>query len=201
MRDSLVLATRNLKKQKEMQELVVDLRLRILTLRDFPDCPDVVEDGTTFLENAIKKAVEVSAHTDCLALADDSGLEVDALGGAPGIFSARYARGDESTDEENLQKVLNELWDTPPEERTGRFVCAAVLAQHGNVLFTTRQTIDGIIVNEPKGCGGFGYDPIFFYPPYGKTLAEATPDEKHAVSHRGKALREVTRFLINLWTE
>lgn len=201
MKDALVLATRNLKKQKEMQELVEGFGLRVLTLRDFPDCPETVEDGLTFQENALKKALEVSIHTGCLALADDSGLEVDALKGAPGVYSARYARGEESTDEENLLKVLLEMQDVPQEKRTARFVCAAVLAQDGKALFATRQTVEGEIAFEPQGDGGFGYDPIFFYPPYGKTLAQCASEEKHAVSHRGKAMREVISYLLNLWAE
>ena len=195
MKNTLVLATRNTKKQKELQELVENLGFRILTLRDFPDCPEVVEDGNTFLENAQKKALAVANHTHCLALADDSGLEVVALGGKPGVYSARYARGEESTDDENLQKVLKELSDIPTASRTGRFVCAAVLAMENQVLFSTRQTVEGIITTESQGEGGFGYDPIFYYPPYGKTLAEVSSEEKHAVSHRGKAMREVMEFL------
>lgn len=201
MQSKLVLATRNEKKQKEMQELVEGLDLLILTLRDFPDCPEVVEDGSTFMENAQKKAIEVSIHVNGLALADDSGLEVDALGGKPGVFSARYARGDRSTDEENLQKVLDELRGVPIENRKSRFVCAAVLAEKGQILFTTQKTVEGEIADEPQGENGFGYDPIFYYPPYGKTLAEVTAEEKHAISHRGQALRDVTEYLIRLWTE
>ncbi|MBN2327130.1 MAG: XTP/dITP diphosphatase [Candidatus Omnitrophica bacterium] len=197
MKENLVLATRNRKKQQEMEQLVDGLDLQILTLRDFPDCPEVIEDGATFVENARKKAVEVSLHTGEMALADDSGLEVDALDGAPGVYSARYARGEESTDEENTQKVLDELGNAPSSKRRGRFVCAAVLAKDGKVLFSTEQTVEGVIASEPKGKGGFGYDPIFYYPPYGKTLAEASPEEKHAVSHRGKALREVCAYLKN----
>jgi XTP/dITP diphosphohydrolase len=192
---TIVLATRNAKKQRELQQMLQGVNWSVLTLADFPACPEVIEDGRTFLENAAKKAVAVSHHTGHLTLADDSGLEVDALQGAPGVYSARYARGEDSTDEENLQKVLLELQETPDAQRTARFVCAAVLAKGNELLFSTQATVAGIITREKRGEGGFGYDPIFFYPPYGKTLAQVSAHEKHEVSHRGKALRQVVEFL------
>ncbi len=195
MNKTLVLATRNQNKQREMQQLLDGSGWNVLTLKDYPNCPEVVEDGTTFLENARKKAVEVSSYCGVMALADDSGLSVDALDGAPGVYSARYARGEDSTDADNNARVLNELQGVPREKRSGRFVCAAVLANGNDVLFSTEQTVDGIIQTELSGSGGFGYDPLFFYPPYHKTLAEATAEEKNAVSHRGKAMRAVAAFL------
>lgn len=191
----LLVATRNLKKQRELDELLANLNWDVLSLRDFPGCPEAVEDGETFIENAAIKAKVASQHSGLIALADDSGLEVDALGGKPGVYSARYARGEGSTDEENLIQVLQELKDVPPEERTGRFVCAVVIAQGAEILFQTRATVEGVITKAPRGKGGFGYDPIFYYPPFGKTLAEVTPDEKHGVSHRGQALRQSVNFL------
>jgi XTP/dITP diphosphohydrolase len=197
MKNSIVLATRNLKKQKEMQQLVENIGRQVLTLREFPDCPEVIEDQDSFLGNSEKKAIEVSQFTGCLTIADDSGLEVDALNGDPGVYSARYANGEDSTDEENLQKVLQELIGVPNEKRTARFVCATALAQDGKVLFTTCQTVEGIITLEKHGDGGFGYDPIFYYPPYGKTLAQVDAEDKHAISHRGKAMRQVLEFLQN----
>lgn len=198
MNKTLVLATRNQNKQREMQQLLDGSGWQVLTLKDYPDCPEVIEDGRTFVENARKKAVEVSLHCGVMALADDSGLSVDALDGAPGVYSARYAKGEESTDADNNARVLSELEGVPREKRAGRFVCAAVLANGGDVLFSTEQTVEGIVQTELSGSGGFGYDPLFFYPPYNKTLAEATAEEKNAISHRGKAMRAVAAFLETL---
>jgi len=192
---TLLLATRNAGKQKEMQELLRDAGWKVLSLRDFPDCPEVEETGHTFLDNARKKAQVVSEHSGLLALADDSGLEVDALGQAPGVFSARYARGESSTDEENINRVLAEMQGIPETERAARFVCAAVLARGDAVVFSTVQTVEGILTVASRGAGGFGYDPIFFYPPDQKTFAELSSLEKNGISHRGKAMREVIRFL------
>ncbi len=194
MTNTILLATRNPKKQSELEELLSGLGWNVVTLRDFPDSPEVEETGKTFVENAILKAVAASTHSGLLALADDSGLAVDALDGGPGIYSARYAKGEDSTDEENLQKVLDELEGVPAEKRSGRFVCAAVLAQGDEVMFATEQCVEGFIADSPSGEGGFGYDPIFFYPPFGKTFAEVPIEEKHAVSHRGQALAEVKIF-------
>ncbi|HOJ62474.1 MAG TPA: RdgB/HAM1 family non-canonical purine NTP pyrophosphatase [bacterium] len=192
---TLLLATRNLKKQKELQDLAAGLDWRILTLRDFPGCPEIIEDGNTFLQNATKKAVEISRHTGQLTLADDSGLEVEALGNAPGVYSARYARGEGSTDEENLRRVLMELGDTPEVRRAARFVCAAVIARGGEVCFSTVRSVEGRITSAPRGTNGFGYDPIFYYPPFGQTFAEIDTARKHSVSHRGQAMKAVIEFL------
>jgi XTP/dITP diphosphohydrolase len=195
MNKNIVLATRNQHKQREMQQLLNNTGWQVFSLQDFPNCPEVTEDGDTFLANAAKKAIEVSTHCGVYALADDSGLVVDALNGAPGVYSARYAHGEDSTDEENNARVLKELEGIPHEKRTARFVCAAVLADGNNVLFSTEQTVEGFIQTEQSGEGGFGYDPLFFYPPYNKTLAQATAEEKNAVSHRGKSMRAVAQFL------
>ncbi len=192
---TILLATRNSKKQKELQDLLDGSKWKVLSMRDFPDCPDVEEDGETFLENAEKKAHAVSNYSGLITLADDSGLEVDALNKAPGVRSARYSNGDHSTDEGNIVRVLEELKMVPRIQRTARFVCAIVIAHRGDLLFTTQKTVEGIITDRPIGTNGFGYDPIFYYPPFGKTFAESAAEEKHAVSHRGKALREVTIFL------
>jgi len=195
MEKILLLATKNRKKQKELQELLDDSGWRVIALSDFPDCPGAVENGRTFEENARIKAVAASTHTGLLTLADDSGLEVDALNQAPGIYSARYARGKNSTDEENTAKVLAEMKDVPGEQRTARFVCAAVIARGEEILFTTQQTVEGFIAREPRGSGGFGYDPIFYYPPIGQNFAEIPSEKKHSVSHRGKAMRAAVEFL------
>lgn len=195
MTKPLLIATRNEKKQQELQTLIQPLGWRVLTLRDFPDCPDVEEDGLTFEANAGKKAVAASLYSGLLTLADDSGLEVDAMNGRPGVYSARYARGEGSTDEENLLKVLEEMQGVPENRRTARFVCAAAVALKEDILFSTRGTVEGILTTAPRGEGGFGYDPIFYYPPFGKTLAEVPSSDKHTVSHRGKALAQVIEFL------
>lgn len=195
MSKTLLIATRNQKKQKELQELLSEIGWNVVTLCDYPDSPDVEENGETFLANAELKAVAASQHTGLLTLADDSGLAVDALDGRPGIYSARYAKGEASTDEENLQKVLDEMQGVPVERRMARFVCAAVLAQGEKVVFSTEQNVEGFLTESPGGDGGFGYDPIFYYPPFGKTFAEVPIEEKHSVSHRGQALAEVKAFL------
>jgi XTP/dITP diphosphohydrolase len=193
----LVVATRNRKKERELRDLLVGSGWEVRSLAEMPGTPEVVEDGNTFLENARKKAIEVSLATHFVTLADDSGLEVDALGGAPGVCSARYAalKGQPASDEANCQCVLREMQGIPDDNRMARFVCAAVIAEEGNVVFETVQTVDGMIAREPRGSGGFGYDPIFFYPPFGSTFGEVSLDQKHAVSHRSKALAAVCRFL------
>lgn len=195
MPKTLLLATRNLGKQKEIQKILEYLDWQVLTLRDFPGCPEVEETGSTFLENAELKATAYSNHTGVLTLAEDSGLEVDALGKKPGIYSARYARGEGSTDEENIDRVLEEMCGVPTERRSARFVCAAVIAQNQDLLFSTLQTVEGLVAEEKHGNQGFGYDPIFYYPPLLKHFAELTAETKNAVSHRGKALEEIYQFL------
>ncbi|MBD3266437.1 RdgB/HAM1 family non-canonical purine NTP pyrophosphatase [bacterium] len=201
MEKCLLLATGNPKKRKEMEELAAGMGWEIKTLREFPDCAEAVEDGDTFIENARKKALHYAPYTKLLTLADDSGFEVDALDGRPGVYSSRYARGEGSTDQENLEKVLMEMGEVPDPQRAARFVCVAVLATaEGAILHETRQTVEGMVAHEPRGEGGFGYDPIFYYPPFKKTFAEVPAEDKHAVSHRGKAMREIVRFL-SQWEE
>lgn len=195
MDNQLVLATKNAAKRREMEALLSGSGWRVLTLKDYPDCPDVIEDGETFLDNAAKKAREISLHTGLLAVADDSGLEVEALGNRPGVYSARYARGEGSTDEENNAKVLEEMREVPDERRHARFVCAAAAAAGGEVLFTAEERVEGYLTRRLHGTGGFGYDPLFYYPPYKRTFAELLPEDKNRVSHRGKAMREVAQFL------
>lgn len=150
------------------------------------------EPGTTFQENAALKAAYYAAFTSELVFADDSGLEVDALGGAPGVYSARYA-GENATDAENNELLLQRLKSAG--DRSARFVCVIAVARASRVLETFRGTVEGRILSQPRGEGGFGYDPLFFYPPFGMTLAEATPEAKFSVSHRGKALRAMMQWL------
>jgi XTP/dITP diphosphohydrolase len=195
MTKTLLIATGNEKKRIEMEALMSGIGWEIKTLRDFLDCPEAVEDGATFMENAHKKALHYAGITGLLTLADDSGLAVDALDGRPGVYSARYAQGEGSDDEANLQKVLRDVSGVPAELRTARFICAAALAQADGVVFETQQSVEGVLTEEKLGDAGFGYDPIFYYPPFGKTFAEVPAEAKHGVSHRGKALREVVSFL------
>jgi XTP/dITP diphosphohydrolase len=168
----------------------------VLSLDDFPDCPDVVEDRDTFEGNATKKAIEVAACTGKPALADDSGLAVDALGGAPGVYSARYDPDAESgNDPKNYHKLLNDLKNIPPEERTAQFVCCLALAYPDGRTRTFFGHSRGRIGYEPRGAKGFGYDPIFIPEGFDRTFAEMTAEEKDALSHRGKALQKLAEFL------
>jgi XTP/dITP diphosphohydrolase len=168
----------------------------VLSLDDFPDCPDVVEDRDTFEGNATKKAIEVAACTGKPALSDDSGLEVDALGGAPGVYSARYAPDAESgNDPRNYEKLLRDLAGVPEGKRSARFVCCIALAFPGGEAKTFFGNAEGIINHSPKGQEGFGYDPVFVPEGFSRTFAEMTPLEKDGLSHRGKALEKLAEFL------
>lgn len=163
-------------------------------IKNLPAC---IEDGATFEENARKKALYYSQWTDHLVFADDSGLSVDALDSRPGVHSARYA-GPEADDEANNRKLLNELAGLPLSKRSAHYVCVIALAQRGRILTVVEGRADGLIQDEPKGSGGFGYDPYFFYPPLKKTFAEISIEEKFEVSHRGKAFRKLLDFLDSL---
>lgn len=190
----IVLATRNQGKIREMKALLEGLPVEVLTLDDFSDLSLPQEDGRTFEENALKKAKAVAEATGLWALSDDSGLEVDHLGGKPGIHSARYA-GEGSTDEENNRKLLKELNGVPAEKRKARYRCVIALVGPKGESFTFEGECEGIISEYPKGEGGFGYDPIFFLPEKGKTMAELRPEEKNRISHRGKALGRFREWL------
>jgi XTP/dITP diphosphohydrolase len=190
----IVLATRNKKKVEEIKRITDGMEIQIFTLDDFLGCPEVEEDGTTFEENAIKKAVTVARYTGKPALADDSGLEVYALSGAPGTLSARYA-GEGADDRRNLEKLLYEMRSMVGRERRARFVCCVALALPDGSVNNFYGYAEGRIGMEPKGLHGFGYDPIFYPDGYSKTFAEMSEREKDAISHRGKALREVQRYL------
>jgi XTP/dITP diphosphohydrolase len=192
----IVLATRNKKKIEEIRRITVDLPVTILSLDNFPDCPETVEDKETFEGNAIKKAVEVCTCTGKPSLADDSGLEVDALGGAPGVYSARYAGGSGSgNDIKNYEKLLHELKNLPEEKRGAQFVCCMALAFPDGRVMTFFGYAKGRIGPEPKGNTGFGYDPVFIPQGFLKTFAEMTGNEKDNLSHRGKALEKLAEFL------
>lgn len=194
------MATTNPGKFAEVQAFLANLPLRITSLKNLTNPPEVVENGRTFEENALKKARTLAEYSGLLTLADDSGLEVDALGGEPGIYSARYA-GVEGDDERNNQKLLGELTGVGEEQRTARFVCALALCapqSQGMKEWVVRQTCEGRIAFVPSGSHGFGYDPLFFYPPFGKTLGEIERDVKATVSHRGKALMKLAEVLATL---
>ncbi|MDK2889350.1 MAG: XTP/dITP diphosphohydrolase [Thermoanaerobacter sp.] len=193
----LVLATRNPGKVRELSQLLSPLGYEVLSLEHFPGVPEVVENGATFRDNAVKKATAVARHTGQLALADDSGLEVDYLGGAPGVHSARFA-GEGHDDRANNEKLLRLLAGVPPEKRTARFRCVVAVATPEGKVFTTEGTCEGVIAEEPRGEGGFGYDPLFYVPSCGKTFAELDPEVKNRISHRGRALALMREILAGL---
>jgi XTP/dITP diphosphohydrolase len=197
---ALLVATTNPGKLEEVKAFLKILPLGIVSLESLPSPPTVVEDGKTFEENALKKARMLAEFSDMLTLADDSGLEVDALNNMPGIFSARYA-GAECSDELNNKKLLDELSAVPEEKRTARFVCALALCAPASLAmkdWTVRESCDGRIAFTLKGSNGFGYDPLFFYPPFGKTFGEIDRETKATVSHRGKALTRLAASLPQL---
>jgi XTP/dITP diphosphohydrolase len=197
---TLVMATRNSGKVREMAALLRDLGVRLLSLNDFPEVPEIPEEGATFAENAAAKAQAVARLTGLPALADDSGLEVEALGGRPGVFSARYAQdrtaGRVPSDEDNWRKLLDELREVPREKRRARFVCEIALAWPDGRLMTTQGELVGAIALEPRGNRGFGYDPVFFAPEYQATVAELDLAVKNRVSHRGQALQKLKEILV-----
>jgi XTP/dITP diphosphohydrolase len=196
--DRLVIATRNRDKFGEIAHILSDLSLELLPLSRFPDCPEVVEDRPDFLGNARKKALEVAGHTGLYAVADDSGLEVEALGGRPGVLSSRYS-GEKANYRANNEKLLRELAGLPPERRKARFRCVAVLARPGEVITHVDGACEGVITDQPRGDGGFGYDPLFLVPELGKTFAELPAPLKNQISHRARAFRkfaEAVRVLL-----
>ena len=196
----LVIATRNKNKLREFKEILKDLQIEILSLDDFGPIPEAIEDGDSFDENAYKKAIHTAKVLGLPAIADDSGLVVEALNGDPGVYSARYA-GENATDEENLQKLLKKLHGV--ENRRAYFQCVLSIAVPAGPALTYEGRCDGLIIDEKRGYNGFGYDPVFYFEELGKTFAELTMDEKNRVSHRGQALTEVKSELamIKKWLE
>lgn len=186
----LIFATGNEGKMKEIRMILGDLDYEILSMKEAGITADIVEDGKSFEENAIIKATAISKLANCLVLADDSGLEVDYMDKMPGIFSARWLGEDTSYAVKN-QKIIENLSGVPDDKRTARFVCAIAAAFPDGRVVTKRGAIEGIIGYEERGENGFGYDPIFFLPEYGKTTAELSPEEKNKISHRGKALQMI----------
>ena len=190
----LVLATRNRHKGEELAALLGDLGITIRTLDEFPDAPDVVEDGETCEANAIKKARAIAEFTGLPAVADDTGLEVDALGGRPGVYAARYA-GEDATYEDNCRKLLRELAGVPCERRTARFLTVAAIALPSDGVQVAHGALNGVIAEEASGALGFGYDPVFFVPELGKTLAQLSAGQKNTISHRAKAFCKMREIL------
>jgi XTP/dITP diphosphohydrolase len=194
----IVLATRNAHKISELRtilgELAGELDLEVVGMEEFPDLADVVETGVTFADNATLKAVAVAEATGLPALSDDSGLAVDVLGGAPGVFSARWA-GAHGQDQANLDLLLAQLRDVPDDHRAAAFVCAAVLALPDGTVMVRQGRMPGTLAREPRGDNGFGYDPILVPDGGSRTAAELSPEEKNAISHRGKAFRALAADL------
>ncbi len=189
----IVLATRNTNKVKEMSEILINSGIEILSLDDFANVTEIVEDKYTFKDNALKKAREVFKQTGIIALADDSGLEVDALDGRPGIYSARFA-GKKATNEQNNDLLLTQMKHVSEKDRTARFRCSLALV--GNEIeIVTEGVSEGIILSERKGNKGFGYDPLFFYPELGLTFAELDSEQKNKISHRALAFNKMKVFL------
>jgi len=190
----IVIATRNSGKLREIEAILAPLGLKILSLRDFPGIPEIIEDGQTFEENAVKKAAAVSRQTGRMAIADDSGLAVDALQGRPGVFSSRYA-GEKATDAERYQKLLKEMAGTPLGKRGAAFICTVAVAAPDGKAETVVGQCRGEIALAPKGSHGFGYDPVFYLPEWGKTMAELEPEVKNRISHRALALEKLKQLL------
>ncbi|MHC4310034.1 MAG: XTP/dITP diphosphatase [Planctomycetota bacterium] len=201
MKRNILVATTNPGKAAELKAML-DLDVNWLALADFQDVPEVEEDGTTFIENASKKALGYAKETNLWTIADDSGLVIDALDGAPGIESARFS-GEKSADRtlidhKNIAKVLELLKGVPTEKRTARFVCSLCLASPEEVLIQTQGTLEGLITEKEIGENGFGYDPVFFVPNLDKTVAQLTREEKNTISHRGNAIRKLKTLLAQL---
>ena len=190
----IILATQNQGKIRELQELLVDEGIEVLSLLDIPDWEDVEENGVTFAENAALKAREAVRRTGLIALAYDSGLQVDALEGAPGVYSARYA-GEPKDDERNNDKLLHLLEAIPEDKRTARFRCALVMATPSGEEYLTEGAVEGRILTKRRGADGFGYDPIFYLPQFARTMAELTMTEKNTLSHRAQAFRKMIPIL------
>jgi XTP/dITP diphosphohydrolase len=190
----LIVATKNKGKIREIREALKGLDLRIYALSDFPDVPEMIEDGKSFTENALKKARFYSKVFGKFTLADDSGLEVDSLNGLPGIYSARYS-GEGALSKENNRKLLKEMEEIPFSRRGARFKCIMALVSPDGEEAMTEGSCKGRIGMREKGRRGFGYDPLFILPKYGKTMAELSLKEKNKISHRGKALRKIRKII------
>ena len=192
----IILASNNSHKVEEIKNILKDINIEVKSLKEENIDIDIIEDGTTFEENAMKKAkgiadyLKLRGEENFIVMADDSGIEVDYLNGAPGVYSARYA-GEHGNDDMNNEKLLRELKDVPEDKRTGRFVCQIVIVDSNNKELSIRGEVEGKILKEINGAGGFGYDPLFYYEPLNKSFGELSSEEKNKVSHRAKALNEL----------
>lgn len=190
----IVFATNNAHKVSEFKSCFsqMGIEAEIITIKETGFCGELIEDADTFEGNAFIKAKALCDYTGLISVADDSGLAVDCLGGAPGVYSARYA-GENATDAQNIEKLLSDLKEIPPEEKTAKFVCCmCVCRPDGQTLYVNGES-KGLIIDELRGDGRFGYDPVFYYPPFGKTFAELTSEEKNSISHRGNAISELLK--------
>jgi XTP/dITP diphosphohydrolase len=185
----LVIATRNRDKGAELRALLDDLGMRIRTLEDFPGAPEVVEDADTCLGNAVKKATEIARYTGLLTVADDTGLEVEALGGRPGALAARYA-GEHATYDDNCRKLLEELKGVPWSRRKAKFITVAAVALPAQQAESVEGALEGMITEEAYGSRGFGYDPVLFVPEFEETLAQLSFEQKNQISHRARAFQK-----------
>ena len=190
----LIIATGNEDKVREIDEILEGTGFEAISMEQAGFDPDIVEDGTTFEENALKKAMAVHELSGEYVMADDSGLCIDALDGAPGIYSARFC-GEDSTYEEKFKKIFEMLADVPEEQRTAQFVCAIAVVRPDGASFTVRGECRGVLHEKPMGENGFGYDPIFYVPEFGMTTAQMEPEVKNSISHRGRALRAMVEKL------
>lgn len=190
----IIIATKNKGKAKDFEALLEPMGYKVLTLHDVAPHMDVEETGVTFEENAILKAETIAAELQATVIADDSGLEIDALGGEPGVYSARYS-GEQKNDDSNMDKVLQKLVQVPVDEKTARFRCVLALASPGKETVIFEGVCEGLILDEKKGDHGFGYDPIFYVPSHDKTMAQMKPEEKASISHRGNAIRELGKAM------
>ncbi len=191
----IVLATKNTGKLREIREILGDIPIEFLTLQSFPDAPDVEEDGHSYRENALKKATAIFNHTSMLTMAEDSGLEVEAIGNAPGIYSARFS-GKDATSKKNIERLLSMMKDIPAERRTARFVCVLALVGMGIEQFFEGE-VKGTIALHEMGESGFGYDPVFIPDGYENSFAELGKEVKNRISHRTAALRRFKEFMDN----
>lgn len=193
MREVLI-ATTNAGKLREIVDILHGLPIALKTLADFSHATVAEETGSSFAENARQKALHYAGMTDVLTMAEDSGFEVDALNGEPGIYSARYLRED-ATYDERFDDIYRRVRESASRDRSARFVCALAVAHRGNILFETIAKVEGLLAEKPAGPNGFGYDPIFWSPQYGRTFGEVSDAEKTAVSHRGQAMRAFREYL------
>jgi XTP/dITP diphosphohydrolase len=191
----VLLASSNPGKLREYRRLAADSGVEVDLIPDFQNLPTFDESAPTFAENAAGKAMHYSRFVDDPVLADDSGLVVPALGDAPGVLSARYA-GPDATDEDRVRKLLRDLQGMDGDERRARFVCVTAIARQGRALVVASDSVEGAILEEPRGANGFGYDPVFYFPELGRTFAEIPQEEKNLHSHRGKAFRKALEFFL-----